>query len=255
MAAPNDIIGLRDRGALFVISHSAGKDSQAMTAVVRNLVPDAQILVVHAHLEGMEWEGTIEHIEATTQGLPLIVAYPTKTFEEMVRHRRYWPSPQARNCTSDLKRGPIEREIRRYMKILGLFLVVNCMGLRAEESPNRARQSALKFNDRNSKAGREWYDWLPIHEFTTEEVFATIREAGQEPHWAYTRAGASRLSCALCIMASRQDLEVGARHNPEIFRRLNALEREIDQTFVMPVKGQERRFLDDIITLDIRRAA
>jgi hypothetical protein len=39
---------LRDRGALFVISHSAGKDSQAQTILVRSLVPAAQIVVVHA---------------------------------------------------------------------------------------------------------------------------------------------------------------------------------------------------------------
>lgn len=46
----------RDRGALFVINHSDGKDSQAMTQVVRDLVPTDQILVVHALLPEVVWE-------------------------------------------------------------------------------------------------------------------------------------------------------------------------------------------------------
>jgi DNA sulfur modification protein DndC len=106
---------LRDRRALFVISHSAGKHSQAQTILVRSLVPAAQIVVVHAVLPEVEWDGTIEHIRATTRGLPLILARSTKTFFQMVDHRQRFPSPKNRQCTSDLKRGSIEREVRRYL--------------------------------------------------------------------------------------------------------------------------------------------
>jgi len=153
-----------------------------------------------------------------------------------------WPSPSTRQCTSDLKRGPIQREIRRYMKERGLRVVVNCMGLRAEESPGRAKQIPFRINEGCSKAGREWYDWLPLHTWSTEQVFAAIRIAGQEPHWAYSRAGNDRLSCVFCIYGSASDLASGARHRPELLARY--LELEARTGYTMHVS---RRSLAELI--------
>ncbi len=160
---------LIDRGALFVINDSGGKDSQAMKVLLKRLVPKRQLGIVHAHLPEVEWEGSLEHIERFAAGIPVIVAQSRKTFMEMVDHRKMFPSPKNRQCTSDLKRGPIEREIRRYLKANPQFggLVVNCMGLRAAESPGRSKLTPFKRNEGNSKAGREWYDWLPIHNYST----------------------------------------------------------------------------------------
>ena len=33
-----------------------------------------------------------------------------------------------------------------------------------------------------SVAGREVYDWLPVFDVTTENIFRVIREVGQMPH-------------------------------------------------------------------------
>ena len=71
--------------------------------------------------------------------------------------------------------------------------LVNAMGMRAEESPARASKTSWRRNDRMSVAGREVFDWLPVFDLSTEDVFRVIREAGQSPHWAYA-AGMSRLS-------------------------------------------------------------
>ncbi len=244
-----EIEELRDRGALFVINHSGGKDSQAMTIRVRKLVHAEQILMIHAVLPEVTWHGDIQHIRDTIGELPLVLANATKTFFEMVDHRQMWPSPTNRQCTSDLKRGPIEREIRHWIKKYNMSgLVVNCMGLRAEESPGRAKAEPFKLNKRNSKAGREWYDWLPIHHLLTEEVFATIRDAGEEPHWVYF-AGMTRLSCCFCIMASKSDLTVATDLVPRLYARYVAKEKEIDQTLTMPIRkrGQIiRRFLEEV---------
>ncbi len=214
-------------GALFVINHSGGKDSQAMMIKLLEIVPSAQILVVHATLGAMEWPGALELAErqAADAGVSFIVAKSLKTFLEMVYSRfekrpdvPSFPSPQHRQCTSDLKRGPITRETRRYAKRHGFTRIVNCMGMRAAESPARAKQSIWRKNNGNSKAGRTWFDCLPIHALSTETVFDVIRDAGQEPHWAYA-AGNERLSCVFCIMASKADLINGARRNPELYRQ------------------------------------
>ena len=216
-------------GALVAISSSGGKDSQAMTILLSRIVPREQLLVVHAPLGEVEWPGTIEHIEATIPpGVPLILAPVAegKTLLERVEERGLWPSSSARWCTSDFKRTPIERELRRYLKAHPGFggRIVSAMGMRAAESPARAKRDPWRRNERNSRAGREWFDWLPIHGLSTAEVFRVIAYAGQSPHWAYA-AGMSRLSCSFCILASRAD-----ELRPDLYREYAALERRTGHT-------------------------
>lgn len=222
------------RGALFALSHSGGKDSQAMTILLARIVPRQNLLAVHAPLGEVEWPGTIEHIQATIpEGVPLLLAPVAsgKTLLDRIEERGRFPSASVRWCTSDFKRSPIERELRRHLKTHPRFggRVVSCMGHRADESPARAGRAAWTRNARNSRAGREWVDWLPVHELSTADVFRVIRDAGQSPHRAYA-AGMTRLSCSFCILASRKDLRTAARLRPALYRRYAALEQRIGHT-------------------------
>ena len=222
------------RGALVAVSHSGGKDSQCMTILVSRIVPREQLVFVHASLGEVEWPGTIGHIERTIpRGAPLILAHTAsgKSLLERIEERRRFPSAGVRFCTSDLKRGPIERELRRYLKAHPRFggRIVSAMGMRASESPARTKRVPWRRNDRNSRAGREWFDWLPIHGLNTADVFGVIAKAGQSPHWAYA-AGMSRLSCSFCILASRADLTMAAELRPELYRRYARLEERIGHT-------------------------
>ena len=221
-------------GALVAINSSGGKDSQCMTILLSRLVPREQLLAVHAPLGEVEWPGTVEHIEATLPaGVSLIFAPVAsgKTLLERVEERGLWPSNSARWCTSDFKAGPIQRELRRYLKAHSRFRgrLVSAMGMRAEESPARARKTPWRRNDRMSVAGREVFDWLPVFDLSTEDVFRVIRDAGQSPHWAYA-AGMSRLSCSFCILASRADLRRAAELRPKLYRTYAELERRIGHT-------------------------
>ena len=243
---------LRDRGALFVVNHSGGKDSQAMLVKVRSFVPDKNILVLHADLPGVDWAGTEDHVRATSKGLEVRVVTAVKTFFEMVERRGMWPSPKYRQCTSDLKRGPLEKGIRHYLKENPRFkgLVVSCVGIRAEESVSRRKADPFKYSAKNSKAGREWYDWLPIFEMKIGEVFSTIAEAGEDPHWAY-KAGMSRLSCCFCIMSSKSDLKRAAELNPGLYKEYVDLEKKIDHSFLMPGKGKSPKFLEEVTGIKV----
>lgn len=240
LTVPAEIRELIEAGALFAVNNSGGKDSQAMLALLRQVVPARQLMVVHAHLAGEEWDGVEDHVREISAGLDVVIAEPAKTFVQMVEHRGMFPSPQQRQCTSDLKRTPIDREIRRYLKAHPAFggLVVSCQGMRAQESSSRSKLEAFKANKRNSIAGRRWFDWLPIHDLTAAEVFQVIAEAGQQPHWAY-RAGMTRLSCMFCIMASQADLRTAARLNPEAYRERVLLERRVRHTMNMEGRGLE----------------
>ena len=241
MTIPNEIRNLVARGALIIVNHSGGKDSQAMLVYLNSIgIPQNQLLVIHADLGDVEWQGTQTHIRDTIGNLPMVIARASKTFFDMVEHRQMFPSAGQRQCTSDLKRGPIEREIRRYLKNHPEFkgLVVNCMGMRAQESPSRAKKEICRKNEGNSVAGRTWYDWLPIHNWTTEEVFAAIEKAGQKPHWAYSK-GMTRLSCMFCILASKADLTRSAQLNPSAYKRYVQTEKRIGHTLSMSGKPLE----------------
>jgi len=250
---------LAARGAFFALNDSGGKDSQAMRLRVCAALGGfrVELAVVHATLGEVEWPGALEHARdgAERRGLPFIVARARRGLLQMVTERHAtrpgvpsWPSAKHRQCTSDLKRGPITREVRRYAKSRGLNLVVNCLGLRAEESSNRARKPALVRNTELSVAGREWWDWLPIHHLTTEEVFETIARHGEAPHPAYA-AGNERLSCVFCILGSARDARNGAVHNPELFARYVEMERATGYT-----AHQSRRSLEEVAGLTVEEA-
>lgn len=258
MTIPAEIQDLVSRGALFVANHSGGKDSQAMLIRLLEVIPPSQLLVIHASLGEIEWHGALELAEkqAADAGLPFIVARAAKTFFDMVERRfaerpdvPSFPSASYRQCTSDLKRGPIEREIRAYAKARGLSIIVNCTGVRAAESPARAKLNPFTRNDRNSKAGREWYDWNPIFTLSTADVFQVIADAGQSPHPAYAD-GNERLSCVFCIMGSRNDLAHGAKARPDLFARYVELETRTGYTMHM-----SRKPLSELVADAAREAA
>lgn len=240
-----EILKLISCGAVFYVSHSGGKDSQAMYALLSEVVPAEQIVVVHADLGEVEWEGVQDHINNTITH-PLNVVRATKTFFEMVRHRAKtrpdvpaWPSSATRQCTSDLKRAPIYKFIRNDMKARGAKLAVNCMGLRAAESPARAKKETYKLNSALSKAGREVYEYLPIHDLSDNQVFQVIADAGQKPFWAYA-SGNKRLSCVFCIMGCDGDLQHGAIQRPELYNAYIELERETGWTMFNGQSLQDR---------------
>lgn len=246
---PEEIAELRDKGALFCCSHSGGKDSQAMLIYLKRHIPVRQLIVVHAHLPSVEWEGTWEHVQYSAGNIPSFKVQARKSLFDMARSRGRFPSPKYRQCTSDLKRNPINSFVRGYLKSHPEFkgIVVNCMGMRAEESSKRASLKIFKLNHhetRNKRVKRTWNDWLPIHEMFLFEVFNTIKSAGEVPHWAYAK-GMSRLSCCFCIMSSKPDLCTAAKLNPKLFKAYVDLEKELNHSLMMPTKNKPPKFLEE----------
>jgi len=230
-------------GGLFFASHSGGKDSQAMYAHMIDIgIPVDQIIVVHAHLGEIEWDGIQGHIDETIMHDLNTVQAVTRDgepndFLKMVAKRGMWPSP-----TSDLKRGPIYKFIRRVMKERGATLAVNCTGMRAEESPARAKKQPWSENKTLSKAGRTVYEWMPIHSWSVDQVFDKIYAAGQKPFHAYGKRGElnQRLSCVFCIMGSVNDHRHGAQQRPELYAKIIQMEKSMCHT-MFPGKSIEER--------------
>lgn len=245
-----EIQDLAAQGAIFYVSHSGGKDSQAMYAAVTRIVPHHQVIVVHADLGDIEHAGVQEHILANINHQLLIAHAFDKSGDridlfKMIRNRRAnldaqgkhdapaFPSSAARFCTSDLKTGPIWRVIRNCGEIVKQPIVVNCVGIRAEESKARAKKvgnrGTLMINKKNTNSKRDAYDWWPIADWTIDQVWKEIADAGQVPHPAYA-AGNERLSCMFCIFGSRNDLRNAAKQRPDLLAKYTKLEQDVRGT-------------------------
>lgn len=155
---------------------------------------------------------------------------------EQIEQRGMFPDPRRRYCTSDQKRAPVHRLFtaladeardsdRRRVRIL------NCMGMRADESPARAKKCPLAPN-KASNGRRQVDDWLPLHRWTLDEIWRHIDTAGLRPlvHYAYT-LGMPRLSCCFCIFATRPALLLAGKHNRALLNEYVAVEQRIGHRF------------------------
>jgi 3'-phosphoadenosine 5'-phosphosulfate sulfotransferase (PAPS reductase)/FAD synthetase len=225
------------------LNSSAGKDSQAMLGYVVELadtadVPRARLVVVHADLGRVEWPGTRQLAEeqARHYGLEFIaVARPQGDLLDHIAQRGKFPSPTVRWCTSDHKRTPVMALFTRLAQRtrqqgFPVCRILNCLGLRAEESPCRARRRPFAPNALASN-GRRWVDdWLPLHAWTKEQVWQRIRASGVPHHPAYD-LGMPRLSCCFCIFSPRSALLLAGQHNPELLDEYVRVEKAIGHRF------------------------
>lgn len=261
IAVPTEIHNALERGAALAISISGGKDGQAMLNALMGFwythdFP-GEVFVIHADLGVMEWPQTSGHVRklARQAGIPLaVVRRPQGDLLDRWQERMeklkgtgkpFWSSAANRYCTSDLKRGPINKHLRQYP------LVISAEGIRAQESKTRAKKPVWEVRSAITTKSREAYTWNPIHHWTLEDVWKAcgtssddlkrrqqlyreghIHEAlfGWPCHPAYVY-GNQRLSCSLCVLASPNDLANGAKHNPEIFQTLVKMETESGCSF------------------------
>lgn len=143
-----------------------------------------------------------------------------------------WPDASNRYCTSDQKTSQVAKLITRLHREAGSkkgWRLLNCLGMRAEESSSRAKKPVLS-RDASTNKSRHVDRWLPIHGWSVERVWQVINESGVPHHPAYD-LGMSRLSCRFCVLASRKDLEISARANPGLLAEYIAMEEETGYAF------------------------
>src|SRR5690606_3897624 len=127
-----------------------------------------------------------------------------------------FPSPTVRWCTSAHKREQVSR-LLTWLTSQALHVsnppirILNCLGLRAEESPSRAKKKPFTRDERSSNGKRVIDTWLPIHSWTTRQVWERIRASGVRHHPAYD-LGMPRLSCCFCIFSPREALLLAGKH-------------------------------------------
>lgn len=260
LTIPQPIADALDHGATLAISISGGKDSQALLSVLsrEGHARGWSMIAVHADLGRAEWKETDGQVRQHCQryGVELVVCSREKgdlfdRFEERLEAlqgtgKPFWPSAMQRYCTSDLKRGPINKVLRQYSGT-----VISAEGIRGQESRARSKKPCWEERTGITTKAREGITWNAIHEWTEEDVWAEIGVTMEElehrrqlyakgqrfealqnwpahPVYVY---GNRRVSCAFCILGCQNDLEVAARHQPETLDYLIQLERRSGATF------------------------
>lgn len=159
-----------------------------------------------------------------------------------IEKRGMFPSPKQRYCTSDHKRDQVQRLITALGRDVltegkETARILNCMGMRAEESPARKKMPQFQFNAAASTEPlkgeyrrREAWNYLPIHEWTLNEVWDDIKASGVPYHRAYD-LGMPRLSCCFCIFAPLAALLIAGQHNPDLLAEYVRVEKQIDHRF------------------------
>lgn len=268
----------------FVFNLSGGKDSTASAFSAMGLLdqlghPRVRRIAVHADLGRAEWRSTPATVAAIADclGLPLtvlrrsagdMVARWEQRFTNALRRYEHletyhligpWSQANKRFCTSELKAQVIGPALARRFRG---ETIVSIIGLRRAESHGRRDTPVSRLDTRFAKegnaAGTRMISWHPGVEWSADDVFAAHARYDLPLHEAYSCYGATRLSCAFCVLASGHDLAAStdAADNLELYRHLVGMEATSTFSF------QPQRWLADVaphllgpsLTRDILRA-
>lgn len=251
-----------------------------VTELARAACAEGRIIVVHADLGRVEWKGTkelferqaahyghrttvVSRIGGVSPGRgksrhfrPLDGREDALTYErgeeygdilDYVARRGKWPDAGNRWCTADFKTAPVRRLLTALAKQTRMETgkkqprILNCLGMRAQESPKRQKMPAFELEKEATSSAKHVDRWLPIHDWTVGDVWARIKASGVPHHGAYD-LGMPRLSCAFCVLATKSALMVAGKHNPELLADYVAVERLTGHKFRqgMPIEDIQR---------------
>lgn len=240
LTIPQEITDFLAKDAVLAISISGGKDSQALLKSVMDWYRAEgltnKIFAIHADLGRAEWQQTPAFVEKICfdLGVELVVVRSHKgDLQDQIEARRvqlegkdkpHFPSAMARYCTSNLKTAPINEYLKQFEKVISIE------GICWHESKARSLKPRVSPRD-NMK--RKALTWNAIIDFTMQDVWATYNQTqetykeaqkhyrltNEVPEWwnfhpAYAM-GNQRLSCSICILGSKNDVQNGIDHNPE----------------------------------------
>ncbi|MFM0136442.1 adenine nucleotide alpha hydrolase family protein [Caballeronia grimmiae] len=263
VALTPEISALLATDAAVAIGVSGGKDSVACAlAVARHLDAighSGPRVLVHSDLGRVEWKDSgpacerlaahlgWELLTLQRQAGDMLARWEKRWSNNVERYRDLscvrlilpWSTPSMRFCTSELKGSLINSALN---KRFPTHNIVSVTGVRRQESNARSKMAVAAPLAPLSTKGRTGVTWNAIIEWTVNEVFTEIAAAGLALHEAYTVYGASRVSCAYCIMSSLDDLRAAAScaDNQDVYREMVRLEAE--STFAF----QGQRWLADV---------
>lgn len=209
------------RGKTLSLGISGGKDSTALWLWAKYELKHPDILPIFADT-GWEHADTYKYLEYLNGKLGgLVTVKPDRDFVELAKHKSRFPSARARFCTQHLKMVPT----RNYLRSLGHDNIVMASGVRAEESPSRARMAEWVDTDDYYKLPQ----WRPILDWTWQDVFAYHDKYDIKPNPLYKR-GMGRVGCMPCVMSNLEEVGAIARNYPETFNAIEEAEAKVGKS-------------------------
>jgi len=158
-------------------------------------------------------EGYSNHDEIVTRALSVLDQGPTgNPYLDLCILKSRFPSRRAQFCTQCLKTEPLTELAMSIIDNEGAA-VWSWQGIRAEESPHRAREPEFE------EVGGGLYINRPIKRWKASDVFDAHRAAGIEPNPLY-KLGMGRVGCMPCINANKAEIREIARRFPEHIDRI-----------------------------------
>lgn len=259
ISTAKEVDDLIDSGAPILIAISGGKDSRLVAeqtvAYARNRNHSGRIILVYADLGRVVWSDALQQCRRLAQRLDvdlqivgrkaggLMERWTTRWTNNVERYSNLscvklilpWSTPALRFCTSELKTQVIQRWLRHTFK----EPVICVLGIRRDESNSTKAGRGIapvtklysqKPNGKKPELPIGSVDWNAIVEVKTTTVFQIMHDSSDPIPSSYLY-GASRYSCAYCIMATKRDLLAATNdpHNHDIYRE--QCELEIVSTF------------------------
>ncbi len=263
VAATPDVAALLARNCVVAIGVSGGKDSDACAIATAHYLDRighrGPRVLIHADLGRVEWRDSLPSCERLAKAIgwellvvsrkagDMLARWEGRWKNNVVRYADLqcvklilpWSTPSMRFCTSELKVDVITAALRK--RYPGQD-VLNVAGIRRQESAARRKMPVSSPMAKLSRKGAVGLSWNPIIEWDISQVFRTIAGAGLTLHEAYTRYGASRVSCAFCIMSAAADLVAAASCSDNHGLYVRMVELEAVSTFAF----QGSRWLADV---------
>ncbi|MBD0198835.1 phosphoadenosine phosphosulfate reductase family protein, partial [Acinetobacter baumannii] len=130
-----------------------------------------------------------------------------------------FPSTKARFCSTELKREVILFKLQFPLIDQG-YKIISWQGVRADESPDRAK---LPISD---NIGDGVTNYRPIHKWTASDCFDMHFKHGVEPNPLY-KQGMGRVGCMPCIHCNKAELRKIADRFPVEIERIKQWERMV----------------------------
>lgn len=263
VATTPEIDAMLARNAVVASGFSSGKDSMALAIALDDhlnaIGHTGPRCLVHADLGTIEWSSTSAKCEEVAKALGwellvtrrqaggLMERFQGRWTNNKIRYADLscvqlilpWSTAGLRYCTSELKVNPIRSALK---KKYPQHDIINAVGIRRQESANRAKMPVAKHEPQSARKGFDAYVWNAIINWEIDDVFAAIAGRGLELHEAYTKYNMTRLSCSFCILGSIGDIynSTTCPDNHATYRELVNL--EVNSTFSF----QSNKWLGDV---------
>ncbi|MDR8970566.1 phosphoadenosine phosphosulfate reductase domain-containing protein [Burkholderia multivorans] len=232
VARVSEVDAMLQANAVAAVGVSGGKDSDACAIAVDHHLDaighTGPRVLIHADLGRVEWKDSLPSCQRLAERLGWELMVVERQAGDMLARwegrwannvSRYvdlecvklilpWSTPSMRFCTSELKTAVIASALRRRFRGQD---IVNVTGVRRQESAARSKMPVWSEDARLTRKNGRGVTWNAIIDWPVEDVLYAIESAGLRLHEAYTVYGASRVSCAYCIMSAEADLLAATR--------------------------------------------